>query len=311
MPLVIETRRQRFFHRNGRSSSKPPVRNLLITSEVERKFTGGKCAEMKVKFRRIPFKAVLSFLFLLAIFVFSCHSTAQAQGAGGAGGTIFPSVNIGVGASQAPEDFAITLQLLFLMTMLALAPSILIMMTCFTRIVVVFHFLRQALGTQGMPANQLLIGLALFLTFYVMSPVWKEINDKALQPYLRHDITQQEGFDRGLKPIRTFMLSQVREKDLALFVFMAKMDKPAIPEDIPTLVLIPAFIISELRLAFQIGFLLYLPFIMIDMIVSSVLLSMGMLMLPPIIISLPFKVLLFVMVDGWYLIVSSLMRSFV
>ena len=265
---------------------------------------------MRVKFRRIPFKAILSLIFLLAIFVFSCYSSAQAQGAGGAGGTIFPSVNIGVGASQEPEDFAITLQLLFLMTLLALAPSILIMMTCFTRIVVVFHFLRQALGTQGMPANQLLIGLALFLTFYIMSPVWKEINDKALQPYLRHDITQQEAFDRGLKPIRTFMFSQVREKDLSLFVFMSKMDKPATAEEIPTLVLIPAFIVSELRLAFQIGFLLYLPFIMIDMIVSSVLLSMGMLMLPPIIISLPFKVLLFVMVDGWYLLVSSLMRSF-
>jgi len=247
---------------------------------------------------------------LLIVATFSCHDTALAQGAPAPGGTIFPNVQIGVGTSAEPEDFAITLQLLFLMTILTLAPSILIMTTCFTRIVVVFHFLRQAMGTQGMPANQLLIGLALFMTFYIMSPVFTQINDNALQPYIRHDITQQEAFDRGLEPLRGFMFSQVREKDLSLFVFMSKMDKPATAQEVPTLVLIPAFIVSELRLAFQIGFLIYLPFIMIDMIVSSVLLSMGMMMLPPIIISLPFKVLLFVMVDGWYLLVSSLMRSF-
>ena len=265
---------------------------------------------MKRPGRKAVSRILLAVAGLVAVATFSCQSTALAQGAGGAGGTIFPNVSIGLGASQQPEDFAITLQLLFLMTILTLAPSILIMMTCFTRIVVVFHFLRQALGTQGMPANQLLIGLALFLTFYIMSPVWTEINDNALQPYLRHDITQQEAFARGINPLRTFMFSQVREKDLSLFVFMAKMDKPTTANEVPTLVLIPAFIISELRLAFQIGFLIYLPFIMIDMIVSSVLLSMGMMMLPPIIISLPFKVLLFVMVDGWYLLVSSLMRSF-
>ena len=255
-------------------------------------------------------KALLGLFLMVMFLTMSCHESARAQGAGGGAGTIFPSVNIGVGASQRPEDFAITLQLLFLMTLLALAPSILIMMTCFTRIVVVFQFLRQALGTQGMPANQLLISLALFLTFYIMSPVWTDINDNALQPYLRHDITQSEAFEIGLKPIRAFMLRQVREKDLSLFVFMSKMEKPSTADQVPTLVLVPAFIISELRIALQIGFLLYLPFIMIDMIVSSVLLSMGMLMLPPIIISLPFKVLLFVMVDGWYLLVSSLMRSF-
>ncbi|MEA2062367.1 MAG: flagellar type III secretion system pore protein FliP [Gemmatimonadota bacterium] len=223
---------------------------------------------------------------------------------------MLPSISIGVGKSTAPEDMVITLQILFLMTLLTLAPSILIMMTCFTRIVVVFHFLRQAMGTQGMPANQLLIGLALFMTFYIMSPVWSVINDKALQPYLRHEITQALAFEEGVKPIRKFMLSQVREKDLSLFVVLSKMDKPASEEEIPTLVIIPAFIISELRIAFTIGFILYLPFIMIDMIVSSVLLSMGMMMLPPIIISLPFKVLLFVMVDGWYLLTSSLMQSF-
>jgi flagellar biosynthetic protein FliP len=276
------------------------------------------------KKKRAVYTLRLTLFFFL--FFFSCHNSVLAQApapsapaaraaqaappAGGPAGTVFPSLNIGVGTSQRPEDLSITLQILFLMTILALAPSILIMMTCFTRIVVVFHFLRQALGTQGMPPNQLLIGLALFLTFYIMSPVWKEINDNALQPYLRHDITQAVAFDRGLAPIRTFMFRQVREKDLSLFVFMAKMEKPATAQDIPTLVLVPAFIISELRIAFQIGFLLYLPFIMIDMIVSSVLLSMGMLMLPPIVISLPFKVLLFVMVDGWYLLVSSLMRSF-
>jgi flagellar biosynthesis protein FliP len=249
----------------------------------------------------------------MALLIF-CAGAARAQAptapAGPGAGIVFPNVNIGVGSSQKPEDLVITLQLLLLMTLLSLAPSILIMMTCFTRIVIVFHFLRQALGTQGMPANQLLIGLALFLTFFIMRPVWTEINDKALQPYLRHDITQAVAFDLGLKPIRQFMFRQVREKDLSLFVFMSKIEKPATPDQIPTLVLVPAFIISELRIAFQIGFLIYLPFIMIDMIVSSVLLSMGMLMLPPVIISLPFKVLLFVMVDGWYLLVSSLMRSF-
>ena len=246
---------------------------------------------------------------LLTLLIVPAQAQAPAPGGAG-GGTIFPSVNIGVGQSQNPEDISITLQLLFLMTILSLAPSILIMMTSFTRIVVVFHFLRQALGTQGMPSNQLLVGLALFLTFYIMGPVWKEINDNALQPYLRHEITQAEGFDRALLPMRTFMFNQVREKDLKLFVFMSKIDKPANTNEIPTLVLVPAFIVSELRTAFTIGFLLYLPFIMIDMIVSSVLLSMGMMMLPPIIISLPFKVLLFVMVDGWYLLVSSVMRSF-
>ena len=265
---------------------------------------------MKKATRRAVIRASLGVLILIALASFSCHGEAAAQQPAAPGGTIFPSVQIGVGASQQPEDFAITLQLLFLMTLLTLAPSIIVMMTSFTRIIVVFHFLRQALGTQGMPANQILIGLALFLTFYIMSPVWTDINDNALQPYLRHEITQPEAFNRGLEPIRGFMFSQVREKDLSLFVFMAKIEKPKTAEDIPTLVLIPAFIISELRIAFQIGFLLYLPFIMIDMIVSSVLLSMGMLMLPPIIISLPFKVLLFVMVDGWYLLVSSLMRSF-
>jgi flagellar biosynthesis protein FliP len=268
---------------------------------------------LKKQFKRIRVAHLLGFALFVLVLISSCYSQAQAQApapAGPGAGTIFPSVNFGVSQATEPEDMVITLQIIFLMTLLALAPSILIMMTCFTRIVVVFHFLRQALGTQGMPANQLLVGLALFLTLYIMSPVWTEINDKALQPYLRHDITQAEAFDLGLKPIRNFMLAQVREKDLSLFVFMSKIDKPTSPEELPTLVIIPAFIISELRLAFTIGFLLYMPFIMIDMIVSSVLLSMGMMMLPPIIISLPFKVLLFVMVDGWYLLVSSLMRSF-
>ncbi len=262
--------------------------------------------------RRVRWSAWAGMIVLGLVVCLTGAAQAQAPAAAPGGGTpfIFPSVNVGVGQSQNPQDLAITLQILFLMTLLSLAPSILIMMTCFTRIVVVFHFLRQALGTQGMPPNQLLIGLALFLTFYIMMPVWTEINDRALQPYLRHEIVQAEAFDRGLKPIRTFMLKQVREKDLSLFVFLSKMDKPKSADEIPTLTLIPAFIISELRIAFQIGFLIYLPFIMIDMIVSSVLLSMGMMMLPPIIISLPFKVLLFVMVDGWYLLVSSLIRSF-
>jgi len=183
-------------------------------------------------------------------------------------------------------------------------------MTSFTRIVVIFHFIRQALGTQQMPSNQILIGLALFLTFFIMTPVWSEINQKAIQPYLKEEITSKEALIIAEQPIRKFMLKLVREKDLALFVKFADMEKPYSPDDIPLRVLIPAFVVSELRIAFQIGFVLYIPFLMIDMIVASVLMSMGMLMLPPIMISLPFKILLFVLVDGWYLIVDSVVKSF-
>jgi len=209
-----------------------------------------------------------------------------------------------------PKDVGTSLQILFLLTILSLAPAILMMVTSFTRIVVVLSFFRQALGTQQLPTNQIIIGLSLFLTFFVMSPVLKKINAEALQPYLRQDISQAEAWDKTIKPLREFMFHQTREKDLALFMGLAKLSRPKTPDDVPTTVLIPSFIISELKTAFQIGFLIYLPFLVVDMVVSSVLLSMGMMMLPPIMISLPFKLIFFVLIDGWNLMVGSLVKSF-
>jgi flagellar biosynthetic protein FliP len=221
-----------------------------------------------------------------------------------------PTVNIGVGKATKPGDISVVLQIFFLMTVLSLAPGLLIMTTSFTRIVVVLSFLRTAMGTQQAPSNQIIIGLALFLTFYIMSPVWQQVNTQAIQPYKTNTISQEEAVKRGVEPVRKFMLSQTREKDLALFLSLSKMPRPRNVDDVPTLTIIPAFMISELRTAFQIGFLIYLPFIVVDMVVSSVLMSMGMMMLPPVMISLPFKVLLFVLVDGWGLVIGSLVKSF-
>ena len=230
--------------------------------------------------------------------------------ANGALAQTLPKITVGIDKASGPTDVAITLQIIFFLTILALAPSLLIMMTSFTRIIVVFSFLRHALGTQQMPPNQLLVGLALFLTFFVMSPVWTQINHDALQPYLKGELAQQEAFDKGIQPIRAFMLRQTNEKDLGLFVRMAEMPKPNDVSEIPTHLIMPAFVISELKLAFQIGFLLYIPFLVIDMIIAGLLMSMGMLMLPPVMISLPFKILLFTLADGWHLIVSSLISGF-
>ncbi|GMT42576.1 MAG: flagellar biosynthetic protein FliP [bacterium] len=221
-----------------------------------------------------------------------------------------PTINIGVEDASEPTRVATSLKILFILTVLSLAPALLIMVTSFARIIVVLSFLRQAMGTQQMPPNQLLIGLSLFLTFFVMAPVFMRINADALQPYLENEITQSAAYEKGIGPLRKFMLSQTREKDLALFVKLSGSEKPKTVEDIPTHVVIPAFIISELKTAFQIGFMIYVPFLVLDMVIASVLMSMGMLMLPPIMISLPFKLMLFVLVDGWYLIVGSLVRSF-
>jgi len=221
-----------------------------------------------------------------------------------------PTLQIGVGEAKGPEEVSVVIQILALLTVLSLAPAILIMMTSFTRLIVVFSFLRHALGTQQMPPNQLLIGLALFLTFFIMTPVWQEVNQKALIPYKEKKISQAQAFEEALKPVRQFMLKQTREKDLALFVQMAKMPRPKNSNDIPTTVLLSAYMISELKTAFQIGCILYIPFLIVDMVVASVLLSMGMMMLPPVMISLPFKVILFVLVDGWNLIVGSMVKSF-
>lgn len=229
----------------------------------------------------------------------------------GANSTIpLPSIKLGVEGAQKPQDVAVSLQILFLMTILSLAPAILIMMTSFTRIIVVLSFVRSALSTQQMPPNQVLIGLALFLTFFIMAPTWAKVNQDAIQPFMEGKMSQEQAFNKGMEPMRNFMFKQTREKDLALFVNLAQIQRPKTYEDIPNYVLIPAFTISELKTAFQIGFIVFIPFIVIDMIVSSALMSMGMMMLPPMMISLPFKILLFVMVDGWYLVVRSLVMSF-
>jgi len=220
-----------------------------------------------------------------------------------------PGVRFSVNGGN-PHHLSLVLQIVLLITFLSLAPAILVMLTSFTRIVVVFSILRQAMGTQQMPPNQVLVGLALFLTLFLMAPVWRHINTDALQPYMRGEVNIEGAYKRALVPLRKFMFAQTREKDLALFMKISKEPRPAKIEDVPTKVLIPAFIVSELKTAFEIGFLIYIPFLLIDMIVSSVLLSMGMLMLPPIMVSLPFKLMLFVLVDGWYLIVGSLIQSF-
>jgi len=208
------------------------------------------------------------------------------------------------------QTYTLTLQVLALMTALSLLPAILLMMTAFTRIVIVLGILRQALGAGQTPPNQILIGLALFLTLFVMMPTIDAVNKEALQPYMDGSLSQEAALDRAQQPIRQFMLKQTREKDLALFVQLAHLDRPNEPEDVPIHVLIPAFVISELKTAFQMGFIIFIPFLVIDMVISSTLMSMGMMMLPPAMISLPFKLLLFVMVDGWYLLVGSLVRSF-
>ena len=227
-----------------------------------------------------------------------------------AAATPLPSIKIGIGQAAGPHDVSVTLQILFLLTVLSLAPAILMLTTSFTRIVIVLSFLRQALGTQNIPPNQVLLGLALFLTFFNMNPVFSKVNDQALQPYLKGQIHQDVALTRALEPMREFMFRQTRQKDLALFVYLSKSPRPATPEDVPTLVLIPSFVLSELKTAFQMGFIIYIPFLIIDMVVASTLMSMGMLMLPPVTISLPFKVLLFILIDGWHLIVRSLMSSF-
>ena len=210
----------------------------------------------------------------------------------------------GIGAISAP------LQVVLMLTLLSFIPAILMTMTAFTRIVIVFHFLRQALGTQEAPSNQILIGLALFLTVFVMAPVGEQVNQLALQPALRNEITVMQALERGSPPLRTFMLKQTRESDLGLFVELGKVARPETPDQLPMRVVIPAFILSELKTGFQMGFYLFVPFLLIDLVVSTTLLSMGMLQLPPAMISLPFKVLLFVMIDGWNLLVGSLVRSF-
>lgn len=221
-----------------------------------------------------------------------------------------PAVDLNIYPSDSPEQVVDGVKLLVLLTLLSLAPAILVMMTSFTRIIIVLSLLRSALGVQMAPANQIIVGLALFLTIFCMAPTFKQINEQAIEPYLQNQISQQEAEELGAGPLRDFMLRQTREKDLGLFINLSGMEKPERPEDVPLHVVIPSFVISELKTAFEIGFLIFIPFLVIDMVVASILMSMGMFMLPPVMIALPFKLLLFVMVDGWYLVVKSLMESF-
>ncbi len=244
-------------------------------------------------------------IILIVVFFTLLLTTASAQTQ-----PPLPRGTIGVDTSEILTYLVMTLQIVLRLTILSLAPSILIMMTSFTRIIIVFHFLRQSLATQTVPSNQILVGLALFITFFVMKPVIDEVNDNALQPYLKDEISQEEAFDRAVIPIRAFMLKQTNEHDLKLFVDLQRGEQPKSPDDLSLSTIIPAFIISELKTAFQIGFLLYLPMLLIDLVTGSILLSMGMMMLPPIMISMPFKILLFVLVDGWYLVVESLVKGF-
>lgn len=242
------------------------------------------------------------YLVLLAVFVVGSVANAQ--------GVTLPSLNLGFKNTTNPNEVVNTIKIILILTVLTLAPAILILMTSFTRIIIVLSFLRQAMGTQQMPPNQLLVGLALFLTFFIMGPAFMEINNNAIRPYLDGKISQDVAMEGALKPLRGFMFNQTRDADLSLFVKLSKMEAPKTRADIPTTVLIPSFIISELKTAFQIGFILFLPFLIIDMVTASVLMAVGMMMLPPVVVSLPFKIMLFVLVDGWTLLVGSMVKSF-
>jgi flagellar biosynthesis protein FliP len=242
--------------------------------------------------------------FLVPLLTFGIYSIAHADYSVG---SILPGIDLG---SDDPEKVSNTLRIIILLTVMSIAPSFLVLMTCFTRIVIVLGFVRTALGTQQLPPNQVIVGLALFMTFFVMGPTFSEVNKEALQPFMDGKMTQQEAFDTASAPLKEFMTKHTREKDLALFMDYAKMDRPESIEDIPLTALVPAFAISELKSAFQMGFMIFVPFLVIDMIVASILMSMGMMMLPPVMISLPFKILLFILVDGWNLIVKSLLMSF-
>jgi flagellar biosynthetic protein FliP len=227
-----------------------------------------------------------------------------------AAGVDLPAIHLDLNDAEAPQQISGVLKIVFILTILALAPAFLILMTSFTRLVVVFSFLRHALGTQGSPPNQVIIGLALFLTFFIMQPIWEKIHKEAIVPYEQHEISNEEFLQRATTPLKGFMLKQTRKKDLALFVSLTTVEKPKNADSLSLTTIIPAFVISELKTAFQIGFMLYLPFIILDMVVSSILLSMGMMMLPPVMISLPFKLMLFVLVDGWNMLIGSLVQSF-
>ncbi len=251
--------------------------------------------------RRFAWLSILSLLFVLLLPGMGGAQTPDAS---------IPLLTIDMDHNAEPGKVGVVMQIFLLLTVLSLAPSILVMVTSFTRIAIVLSLLRQAIGTNQLPPNQIIIGLSLFLTFFIMTPVWQSVHQDALKPYMANEISAEDAFAKAIKPIRKFMIRQTREKDLALLVEVAKINRPKNIDEVPTHVLIPAFIISELKTAFQIGFMLYVPFLIIDMVVASVLLSMGMMMLPPVMVSLPFKLMIFVLTDGWFMIVGSLVKSF-
>lgn len=256
-----------------------------------------------MKISRYMIVAVLTALLFLAI-----NATASAAVTPPA--DPIPGINVNIGSSGGTGGVSGTISILLLLTVLSLAPSILVLMTSFTRIVIVLGFVRTSLGTQQMPPNQVLVGLALFLTFFIMSPTIGDINQQALQPYLKGEITQTAALQKASLPLKKFMWSHTRPKDLKLFLDYAKAPTPKGSDDTPLTALVPAYAISELKTAFQMGFMIFIPFLVIDMVISSTLMAMGMMMLPPVMISLPFKILLFILVDGWYLVVKSLLLSF-
>jgi flagellar biosynthesis protein FliP len=245
-------------------------------------------------------------IFLTALFFFLFHISVFAETTG----TVVPGVEINFGDAESDDGAATSVKLLLLLTVLSVAPSILLLMTSFTRIAIVLAFVRNALGTQQMPPNQVIMGLSLLLTFFIMGPTFQEVNKQALQPFLEGEISQSEAFDQASSPMKEFMAKQTRESDLKLFLDYRNTPNIQSIDDIPLTTLVPAFAISELKTAFQMGFLIFIPFVVIDMIVSSILMAMGMMMLPPSLISLPFKILLFILVDGWHLVVQSLFVSF-
>lgn len=244
---------------------------------------------------------ILLILLMSGLLLSSCVGSNQLEA---------PGVTLSVDAGGTPKQVSTGVQLLVLLTVLSLAPTILVMTTSFTRIVIVLSLLKNAIGAPTIPPAQVITGLALLLTFFIMAPIYGKINDQALQPYLNGEIDQEMAFKNAVDPLRTFMFSQTREKDIALFLELNHQERPQTLDDISTVVLLPAFVINELRIAFIMGFVIYVPFLVIDVVISSILLAMGMMMLPPTVISLPFKLLLFVMVDGWYLITRSLALSF-
>lgn len=251
--------------------------------------------------KRIVYRITMG-LVALGMTTLLLASSSEAAGNG-------PSLSLDLG-SGGPKQMASVIQIFILLTVLSVAPALFIMVTSFTRIVIVLSFLRQALGTQAVPPNQVLLSLALFLTIFIMAPVGQAVYSSALQPLIAEQISYEEAWKKGIEPVRGFMLRQVREKDLELFIKLSQTPKADQLDEIPTHTIIPAFILSELRIAFQIGFLIYIPFLIVDMVVASILMSMGMMLLPPVVISLPFKLILFVLADGWYLVVGSMVRSF-